>query len=279
MSKKRTQKRPKPRATQHEITARYLAAASAQNERRKEIVPSVAKTFVKDKPIGSRVRRSIMGIGVAIAGIVAAAGTTAIVLFSRSHSHAVALAASSAVTSPTYLDSPGYIDASTKGITDSPYIYLTYPSIEHTTLANLPPSGTYFFAKEPLNINTVSNPEPNQPQLSTGTVHGWITTYDLTSQSYLNGYNLIAWQDLPDYVHEFNGNLSFVENKMANNKILATDAYGSTLYLVDAAWVVTFCGASFETESSKVSGNRIINTSTVQDTPWPDIKIDSITMG
>ena len=63
---------------------------------------------------------------------------------------------------------------------------------------------------------------------------------------------------------------------MENNKILATDPYGNTLYLVDAAWVVTFCGASFQPESSTVSGNQIINTSTVQDTPWPDAKINWI---
>ncbi len=172
MSKKRAQTKPNPRATQRDITARYLAVASAQNKRREKGVPSATETFTQVKPVVSRVKRPIMGIVVAVAGVVAATGTTAIVVFSRSHSNSVAFAASPGVSSPTYLDSPGYIDASTKDITDSPYIYLTYPSREHTTLANLPPSGTYFFAKQPLKINTVSNPQPNQPQLSTGTVGG-----------------------------------------------------------------------------------------------------------
>ncbi|GEO28042.1 hypothetical protein AAC03nite_38270 [Alicyclobacillus acidoterrestris] len=175
-----------------------------------------------------------------------------------------------AITNPTELGSPGYISSTTDGIVDSTKLILSYPSGISSDAPGIPPEGPYTYDQEPI---VITHPDGS-------TTKGWIDGYDYNNQTYLNGYNLIAWSDLSDWVNELGGNLTFVQRELANQQITLTDPNtGQSINMVNFASVVMTCGAIFQPfePTVTVSGDQKITTYHVTATSAPTANSITIT--
>ncbi|OOR48882.1 hypothetical protein BGP34_31600, partial [Bacillus mycoides] len=111
----------------------------------------------------------------------------------------------------------------------------------------IPPAGPYQYDKEPIII------DQEQPDGSYRQIQGYLIGYGYKNQSYDNGYNLVAWQDIPDWVKALDGNLTYVTRMLQNQQVTVTDSHGDSMSVVNFAQLEVYCACHFESATPTVT--------------------------